>query len=101
MNSQLEQIVRKISERIKPKQIILFGSRAAGTNDEESDYDLAIIYEGDKSKRDVKLDIYRLFIPPGFSMDLVVLTPQEFQSQQNIANTLAREIAEKGVVVYG
>ena len=101
MNSQLEQIVRKISERIKPKQIILFGSRAAGTNDEESDYDLAIIYEGDKSKRDVKLDIYRLFIPPGFSMDVVILTPQEFQNQQNIANTLAREIANKGIVLYG
>ena len=101
MNPQLEKIVRKITDEIKPKQIILFGSRAAGINYEESDYDLAIIYEGDKSKRDVKLDIYRLFIPPGFSLDIVVLTPEEFHSQKNIANTLAREIAEKGIVLYG
>ena len=101
MELQLNKIVSKITNRINPTKIILFGSRASGHSQPDSDYDLAIIYDGEKSKRDVKLEIYGLFIPPGFSMDIFILSPREFESQCKIANTLAREIAENGVVVYG
>ena len=97
---QLSNIIRTITGNIKPVKIILFGSRARSDYHPESDYDLAIIYDGEKSKREVKLEIRRLFRPPGFSMDLFVLTSKELESQKRIANSLAREITENGIVIY-
>ena len=57
----VERVVGKIAEAIHPTKIILFGSRATGKARPDSDLDLLIVYSGDKSKREVKLDIQRLF----------------------------------------
>lgn len=100
MEHQLSSIVHKITEHINPVKIILFGSRARSDYHPDSDYDLVIIYDGEKSRREVKLEIRRLFRPPGFSMDLFVLSSKELESQKQIANSLAREITENGIVVY-
>ena len=97
----VKKIVRRIVQSIKPERIILFGSRADGTGGEESDVDLVVIYQGPLSKRQVLLQIRELFTHPDFSLDVVVLTPDEFESQKGIANTLAREASDKGIVCYG
>ena len=34
-------------------------------------------------------------------MDLFVMTPVELESQRQVANTLAREVSERGLVCYG
>lgn len=34
-------------------------------------------------------------------MDLFVLRPKELEAERHIANTLAREVSERGVVCYG
>ena len=65
------------------------------------DIDLVVVYAGRKNKRDLKLEFHGLFEHPDFSMDLFVLSPDEIQRQKHVANTLAREISEKGIVVYG
>ena len=101
MDSQLQQIIDKIVAYIDPVKIYLFGSRARGDSRDSSDYDIAIIYDGKMSKRDVKLGIRRLFGLPDFSMDLFVLTSEELGRFHRIANTLEREITENGVVIYG
>lgn len=97
----VERVVKVIAEAIHPQKIILFGSRATGTARPDSDLDLVVIYAGEKSKRQVKLDIHRLMEPESFPMDLFVLSPEEMQRQRHVANTLAREVAERGVTVYG
>lgn len=96
-----EEIVKRIADHIRPEKIILFGSRAQGKASPESDIDLLIVYTGPKSKREVKLAVHSLFEHPDFSMDVFVLTPQELERQKGIANTLAREVTETGVVYYG
>jgi len=98
---RVEHVVKIIAEAIHPQKIILFGSRATGKARPDSDLDLVIIYEGEKSKRQIKLDIHRLLEPASLPMDLFVLTPEEMLRQRHVANTLAREIAERGVTVYG
>ncbi len=100
-DSLVNKIVNKIVEAIAPDQIILFGSRALGKAQKESDVDLLLVYSGPKSKREIKLKIYNLFPHPDFSMDLFVLSPEELNQQKKIANTLAREASERGVVCYG
>jgi uncharacterized protein len=97
----VKHVVKIIAEAIHPQKIILFGSRAKGTARPDSDLDLVIIYAGEKSKRQIKLDIHRLLEPASLPMDLFVLSPEELLRQRHVANTLAREIAEKGVTVYG
>ena len=101
MDFQLQQIIDKIVACIDPVKIYLFGSRARGDSSDDSDYDIAIIYDGELSKREVTLRIYDLFGLPDFSMDLFVLTSDELKRFHKIANTLEREITENGVVVYG
>ena len=101
LDPQLNEIVQKIADYINPVKIYLFGSRARGDAGQESDYDLAIIYDGEKSKGELKYDIYRLFKHPDFSMDVCVLTSVELEKQKHIATTLAREITENGIVVFG
>ena len=90
-----------IAEAIQPEKIILFGSRAMGTARPDSDLDLVVIYAVEKSKRQVKLDIHRLMEPESLPMDLFVLSPEEMLRQRHVANTLAREVTERGVTVYG
>ncbi len=97
----VEEIVQRIADHLRPEKIILFGSRAQGKASPESDIDLLIVYAGPKSKREVKLAVHNLFKHPDFSMDVFVLTPQELEMQKAIANTLAREVTESGVVFYG
>src|SRR3954447_5085167 len=96
----VERVVKIIAEAIHPQKIILFGSRATGTARPDSDLDLVVIYAGEKSKRQVKLDIHRLMEPASLPMDLFVLSPEEMRRQRHVANTLAREVAERGVTVY-
>ena len=97
----VERVTRRIAEAIKPDRIILFGSRAAESARPDSDIDLVVVYSGPKSKRELKLEIHALFEHYDFSMDLFVLSPDEIRRQEHVANTLAREIRDRGVVVYG
>ena len=97
----VEKVVKKIAESIRPDKIILFGSRAQGKPKGGSDIDIVVVYGGIKSKREIQLTIRELFIHPDFSMDIFVLSPEELENQKRIANTLAREVSERGVVCYG
>jgi predicted nucleotidyltransferase len=97
----VNRVVRRIVQAIHPERVILFGSRARGTNRPDSDLDLLVLYSGPKSKREVSLEIHQLFPRPDFSMDLFVMRPEEMESQRHIANTLAREAHEHGIVCHG
>lgn len=101
MDPVVERVVRRIAQSVKPDKIILFGSRASGKVREDSDIDLLVIYSGPTPRRELQIGIHKLFRHPDFSMDVFVMTAQEFEAQKTIANTLAREVAERGVVCYG
>lgn len=97
----LQEIVRRIVEKVKPTSIYLFGSRARGDHDESSDYDIALIYDGEKSKREIKIESRHVCWGINASIDIVVLTSDELNRFKTVATTLAREISESGVIVHG
>ena len=101
MDPLVEKVVHTITEAIRPEKIILFGSRAVGETKDDSDIDLVVVCRGPKSKREIQLEIHNLFEHPDFSLDVFVLTPEELEREKGLANTLAREVSERGVVCYG
>ena len=98
---KLTEIVNKIVAAVKPTKIYLFGSRARGEAQKDSDYDLLLIHDGALSKRQVELVVYRIFNQLQFAADLFILTTEEYGWQKEIATTLAREVNEQGVAIYG
>ena len=87
-----DRILRELSSFAQKHSIIkimLFGSRARGTNTERSDVDIAV-YGGDFNSFywDVKENIHSLLM-----FDVV-------QADASISDELKNEIAKDGVVIY-
>jgi predicted nucleotidyltransferase len=101
MDILVENIVEKIVSLIHPTKIVLFGSRAQGNAKPDSDVDLLIIYDGNLSKREIKLQIHLLFPFRDFAMDVFVLSSREFEMQKNVIATVGRTAAKEGIVYYG
>jgi hypothetical protein len=101
MNHQVQGIAQRIADAVHPERIILFGSQGTGQARPESDVDLLLIYNGPLSKRDVKLAVRRLFPRPEFSLDLFVLSPEEYERQRSVPSTLGHTVSREGVVCHG
>lgn len=101
LDAVAQGVVNAIAAGVRPKKIFLFGSRARGTAGPESDVDVLLIYSGRESAREIRLKTHRLFPRPAFSLDVFVLTPEEFSAQRRVANTLAREVVETGILCHG
>ncbi len=96
----LDRIVRTIVERFDPRRIILFGSRARGDADRESDIDLFIEMESEKSPPERALDVISLFGLRKWSMDVFVCTPQEVERLKDVNGTLVSIVEAEGKVIY-
>ena len=100
-DEKLNEVIQRIVRAVQPEKIILFGSRARGTTDPDADLDLVVVHTGPESKREIQLEIHRALNRSGLSLDVFIMTPEELETHKRIANTLAREVSETGVVCYG
>jgi predicted nucleotidyltransferase len=97
----LRAITRKIVQHYHPEKIILFGSRAWGRPHKDSDYDLLIVKKN-PPRKDRSEPIHELFFPRDFSMDVMVLSPQEVKrSLDDEYNYFIRKIFKTGKTLYG
>ena len=96
-----EAVVKKIAASVRPDKIFLFGSRASGTADAESYVDVLLVYSGAESPREIRIRTHRLFSRPAVALDVFVMSPDQFESQKRVANTLAREVSETGILCHG
>lgn len=79
---------------------MLFGSRARGDARTDSDVDLMIEMESSLRPLERARQVYGLFGPRRWSMDVVVYTPQEVQEQRHYRNSLLHTIEREGQVLY-
>jgi len=90
----------RIVRDFKPQKIILFGSYANGTPTEESDLDLLVIKDSDSPSRLQNRKIRRILSDLRIPIDVIVKTPEEFQTYRDIIGTIIYPANKFGKVIY-
>lgn len=96
----MADMVRRIVERFHPETIILFGSRARGDANSDSDVDLLVVmpFRGSRLRKQTEIRLaLRDFI---LAKDVVVSSPEEFAWRREIPGTIERPAALEGKVLY-
>jgi hypothetical protein len=94
---KLEEAVRRLVDALNPRAIILFGSRARGTNRTESDYDLLVVSD---QLRDYD-EVYRPVAGRGLHCDVVPCTIETWNQANEDAGGVLRAALEDGILLYG
>lgn len=94
----IRRYARAIAEEFRPDQIILFGSHAYGTPNEDSDVDLLVVMPA-RSQHDQAVRIrWRLAAP--FPIDLLVRTPYQMKWRLEEKESFTTTIVSQGKVLY-
>ena len=100
LQNLLDSIVRRITERVQTEKIILFGSYARGKTAYDSDLDLLVVMHVEGSRRQAANAIDLALADRTVPMDVVVVTPEEYDRQKNLIGTIVREAVREGKVLY-
>jgi len=94
----IRKFARAVAEQFHPEKIILFGSYAHGTPNEESDVDFLVVMPC-RNQGDMAFKI-RCTIDPPFAAHVVVRTPYAMQWRLRAGDSFLREVVAKGKVIY-
>jgi predicted nucleotidyltransferase len=97
-SSDISKAAERIARKFRPRRIILFGSYAYGRPNENSDVDLLVLMDG-RRVHDRGIAIRRA-ITFDFPVDLVVRSPEEFQSRIALGDCFLAHIQKEGKVLY-
>lgn len=98
--SDIQKMTDIIVERFAPERIILFGSYAHGTPDEDSDLDLIVVKATDQDLRNLAADIGMSVVRFPVAKDILVRTPEQFKDECSAFWTVFHEAAQDGRVLY-
>lgn len=92
---EIKHVAARIGIEVDAERVILFGSYARDEANDNSDVDLLIIAHSDLPRFKRSRELYKLFRPYPFGMDLLVYTPQEVErggeSRLSFISTVLRE----------
>ena len=100
VSKTLPRAVKRIAETLQPEKIILFGSYAYGNPTPDSDVDLLVVMENQKSHRENYLAVSECLIPRPFGVDIVLRTPQELSAALARGDFFVDEITRRGKILY-
>jgi predicted nucleotidyltransferase len=100
MNNDMDEIIRRIVEVARPKQVILFGSAARGTTGPHSDLDFLIVKAGRYNSRKVAGAIYMRMRGIAQAIDLVIVTPKQVEEYRNSPFSVIYPAMKEGKVMY-
>ncbi len=96
----IDEIARRIVERFQPKRILLFGSRARGDFQPDSDVDLLIEMDTELRRPYREIEVDKLFAGRRWSLDVFVYTPEEIAALRDNVGTLVHLAEREGRVLY-
>lgn len=100
MLKTLDEIRERIIASYDPDQSILFSSRAAGTNTDESDYDLLILKDTHARPIDRRVEVETILQDRAVPLDILVYTPREMNYLYSIGSPFIEEVIKTGRVLY-
>jgi uncharacterized protein len=96
----LDEMVRRIVERFHPEKIIIFGSYARGEFTEDSDFDFLIVMPVENSQRQKANEIDLALADRTIPIDVIVVTPEQYESRKNLIGTIINVAACEGRIIY-
>ncbi len=98
----ISSIVEKIKVQYQPQMVILFGSYADGSANEDSDIDLLIIKETEEKHRERSLKVRRILREENslVGMDIIVFTPEELSNRIETGDSFISSILERSITLY-
>lgn len=100
IDKRLMLILDKIKEVAAPDRVILFGSRARDTHQEDSDYDLLVVKSGNYSRRRLAIKLHQSFVDVPGPVDVLVATPEMLEKYKDTPALIYSDILKNGVEVY-
>ncbi len=98
--TQIRKYARTIGREFRPQRVILFGSYARGQATDDSDVDLLVIMDHDKSRNVDQAIAMRLRTDAPFPMDLLVKRPTEVTDRLAMNDSFIKGILDDGEVLY-
>ena len=93
-------VIWRSLERFKQGSLILYGSRANGTNDDKSDWDLLLIGD-DIDAREVNSEVQRIEKETGASVNVMISTRKDIESIRERRNTFYLELLRSHHILRG
>jgi predicted nucleotidyltransferase len=98
---RLAAVARRLVDTLEPEQIYLFGSRARGDSEADSDYDLMIVVRASDLPPHHRAQVaHRALGDVGIAADILVWTRQEFDRFLPVAGSLAATVLREGRLLY-
>ena len=108
----IDKIKNEIIEKLRPlnpDKIILFGSYAYGSPNEESDIDLYVVTQDDfipqtyQEKMNIKLKVAKTLrdLQKTIPIDVITHTRKMHTKFLQLNSSFSREIMQKGILLYG
>jgi predicted nucleotidyltransferase len=97
--NEIERFGKRIGEEFGAEKVILFGSYAQGTAQQDSDVDLLIVaaFEGRSVDKSVQI---RLKLRPTFPVDLLIRTPEKIRQRLEMGDRFIKDILQGGKILY-
>lgn len=101
-NEEILQMKDCFVNQLSPVQVYLFGSYASGNPGPDSDYDFYIVVDDDKSDwHEQTVRAYKAIRSIRTRpVDILVGTKSDFEKRKHYSS-IEREVAQKGVLIYG
>ena len=99
-SDKIDEVVSRIATKFNPDKIILFGSYASGTPNDDSDLDLLIVQETELPMHKRGTDIRLWLIGTMFPVDLLIYTQSEFDQEKNKKFSFLSSAIKNSKVLY-
>ena len=99
ISDEIKDLCRQIVVGFNPEKIILFGSHAYGTPNENSDLDFLVVmpFKGRSVDQAIRI---RKKISTNVPLDLMVRTPKQIEQRLKLGDFFIKELVDRGRVIY-
>jgi predicted nucleotidyltransferase len=101
MDPTLQELVRRLVEAYQPQRIYLFGSKARGDENADSDYDLLLVVADDApAERQRSRLAYQALRGTGIAADVLVWTQSRFDRRSRVVASLPATVLREGKLIH-